>query len=425
MKWILAGIVALIAALADFSGTYVGDMEGAKVRMELKQSGKNLSGTADVMGLKVNVTGTVSDNTATGTMDIGGEKLHFKGTLSGSKLTLKLADVDDDGKVLWSEAETLEFKKEGGAIEPPAKTEKPTEKARPSKPADKTKADLDQAEIKPLGTLKNGKLYEHSSGGKFRYPSDWKLTEAAEYLQLLPPGAAANEFYLIMGDDAQGATDPADPNVGQYLDGQLTAQVPSMKRVGKVQHAPAGNAKGAVYTWEGDVEGVKARTKAYVTIINGAGVALVAIGPADAIKKREPILREIFFTFGWGQGKGDPRLVGEWTHWSYNATSGTEKNSKAVLRADGTFSASWDAESSGNFSGKNQYGNETWYGGYASKNGGGYGGTWFVRGNELTLNFSDGSTETWDFTITAESSGTWLRCYGTDKKKPIEWRKSG
>lgn len=414
MRFIVALIAALYLFVADFTGRYSGEWEGEKFELELKQSGKNLSGSVTNGSVKFPVSGTVDGNSATGTMDIMGEKLHFKATLSGNSLTWKVAEEDDDGKPNWSEADTITFKREGDAkAEPENSRQEPKEK-------DKEKSEKPAANR----TLANGKLFEHSSGGKFRYPVDWKLTEAEGYIQLSPPDAGAKETYLILGESSD-ATDPAAPEVAAYLNEQLVSQVPSMKRVGKVEHAPAGNAKGAVYTWEGDVDGIKARTKAYVTIINRTGIALVAIGPAEKIKDREPILREIFFTFGWGQGKGDPRLVGEWTHWSYSAVSGTERNSKAVLRADGTFSATWDAESSGNFTGKNQYGDEIWSGGYANRSGGGYSGTWFVRGSELTLNFSDGTTETWDFELANENGNIFLRLYGDDKKKPIEWRKSG
>lgn len=393
--------------MANFSGSYSGTQDGTEFKLDLKQEGARVTGEAKGGGITFKLNGTASGDAAEGTLLLEGteEKLFFKATLDADGLQMKIADADDNGKANWAEADTIVFKRTTPA-------EGPAEKPTGGKLAKFSKA--------PTAMLKGGKEYTHASGGKFRYPADWTLKEEEAALVLTPPDAN-NEQFFVVGEKAEGATDPASPEVVAYLDETVRSLLPAMKRVGAVEKATAGAGKGAFLVWEGDHDGRLSQVRAYVTILKGYGISLIALGPKDAIAKRDKALRDIFYTFGWGQGKRDQKLVGTWKHWSYKATSGVESKATAVLNADGTFSYESDSESSGNVNIKNQYGDQTAWGVMYSRNGSGWKGTWTADGSELTLFFEDGTSESFDYEFKQQGANVFLVTYGADRKKPMEW----
>ena len=56
-----------------------------------------------------------------------------------------------------------------------------------------------------------------------------------------------------------------------------------------------------------------------------------------------------------------------------------------------------------------------------SRSGDGWGGTWTATGDEITLNFEDGSSQTFDYVFKQEGANTFLVTYGSDRSKPMEW----
>ncbi|HMS55418.1 MAG TPA: hypothetical protein PKA27_08455 [Fimbriimonadaceae bacterium] len=410
-------IIALVigaCALVDFSGTYKGEFDGEPMTLTLKQSGSSLTGTAKVETFDVTLSATVSGSNADGTLTLLGEKMPVKMTLNGNTLTMKVGEFDEGGKADWEDADEFKLTRSGSAPKP---TEKPSEPAKPSGAGQKASL----FKTTPTETLGNGTLYKHSSGGQFKVPQGWKVEEHEEGLLLVPPTPVEGEIIGISAESAQGKTDPSDPEVLAYLDEVVGAAVPGATRVGKVEPAKAGNGKGVALTWKSSEK----KVRAYVTILKGHGIAVVAIGSESQVDKRENVLKEIFFTLGWGQGQTDKRLVGTWAYYSYSQISGRETKASAVLRADGTFSYRSDSEAASNLSGKNSLGNESWVGWVNSRSGSGYDGTWVAVGNTLTLNFEDGSSESFDFEFQQQGTAFVLKLYGNDPKKPMEWSKQG
>ena len=397
---------------AGFTGTFKGTQDSVEFTLELVESGGKLTGKATSSVLSLSVAGTVTGNKAEGLMTISGtsDKLAFRGTLSGDDLDMKLADVDEAGKANWTEPETIAFKR----VSP----------TTPAEPEAKTSKLLKFSKA-PTDVLKNGKEYTYASGGKVRYPASWSIQETEGALKLVPPDAG-EEVILITGERAEGATDAGSPEVLAYLDSQVQSVLPDMKRVGKAEKASAGNGKGAFLTWEGTIQGKAGQVRGYVTILNGYGVALIALGPKEALDKRDKTLRDIFYSLGWGQGKKDTNLVGTWSYYAYSQISGKETKASARLNADGTFTYESNTEGGNNYSGKDGLGNETWTGWVNSRSGSGWKGTWTAVGGELTLNFEDGSSETFDYTLKQEGANIVLVVTGANKNKPMEWvRQSG
>lgn len=401
----LIAICVLATVLAtDFTGEYTGKLEETEVKLSLTQNGDKLTGSAVMEGVTAKLSGTVADTKAQGSLDLFGEKLPFRATLSGTKLSMEIGEMNDAGKPDFSEADKIEFARKAGP--------KP---ATGGKLSDKVK----QFSNKPTGTLANGKEFVHASGGKFRYPAGWRVEETEEGLKLIPPDAAEGELIFISAEPAQGKTNPADPEIIAYVDQLVTSALPAMKRDGKPEEVRAAAGKGVGLTWKGGGQ----KVRAYLTILKNNGVSLVTLGSEAQVEKRDPILREIFFTFGWGQGKTDARLVGTWQYYSYSQVSGRETKARATLSADGKFTYQSDSEAASNFSGKDGLGNQTWTGWVNSRSGAGYKGTWSASGNTLILNFEDGSSEEFDFAFEQQGTAFVLKLFGNDPKKPMEWSK--
>jgi hypothetical protein len=404
MKIAVALIALLVGLAADFSGTYKGTSEGTEFTLELSQSGTQITGTVKIETASLPVKGTANGDRLDGHVELGSEKMFFRGNLAGDELKLELADPGDDGKADWASAEKITFQRQSKA----GGTGKTTSLAGKFKK-------------EPTNTLKDGQEYTHASGGKFRYPKGWTLRENAELngLQLTPNDAQSGETIFISAESANGKTDPADPEVIGYLDSLVAEAMPGFSRKGKLESVPAGIGKGVLAIWEkGDQQ-----IRAYVTILKGRGASLVAFGPKSQIEKRDAILREIFFTFGWGQGKVDTQLVGTWQYFSYSQISGRSTTAKAVLAADGSFSYQSDSEAASNLSGKDSLGNQTWTGWVNSRSGSGYKGTWTADGTTLTLNFEDGSSENFDYRFEQQGTAFVIKLFGDDKNKPMEWSK--
>lgn len=418
MKSLLTFFIAVVSLTANFSGNYKGSYEGTDITLDLTQSNNSLTGKISALGTTLfTLSGTVDGDTAKGTAKLDTDNLEFKAKLSGEKLSLEIAEVED-GKANWAKADKLEFTRQGGSTA--TQTEKPKSKiAQAIGKADPESAA--QHSKDSVGTLKDGKLYEHATGGKFRYPANWKLTEHQEFLQLSPPDAASGEEYFISAEPAQGKTSPTDKDVLAYLDAVVGELMPGAKRVGKPEDARAGNGKGAILNYEGGQRHVRI----FVTILKGHGASLVCAGTKDQLDKRTPVLKEIFFTFGWGQGKVDPKLVGTWSYYSYSQVSGRETKASSILRADGTFSYSSESEAASNFSGKDGLGNQTWTGWVNSRSGSGYKGTWVADGKTLYLNFEDGSVEEFDYSFEQQGTAFVLKLIGANPNKPMEWSKTG
>lgn len=404
----LLSLVLLFGLVAEkFTGTYTGKLEESSLKLDLTQAGTKLTGTAQAEGITFKIEGTVSGEQATGTVSIIGEKMPFKASFTGEKLIFQIGEYDEAGKPDWSEPDRIEFTRENGV----ASTEKPPKESI----VDKAK----KFSNKPIGTLANGKEYVHSSGGKFRYPAGWKIEEAEGGLKLTPPDAANGELIFISAEPAQGKTDAADPEVIAYVDQLVTQALPAVKRSGKPEEVRAAAGKGVALTWAGGGQ----KVRAYMTILKNNGVSIVAVGTEAQVDKRDPVIREIFYTFGWGQGKTDPRLVGTWQYFSYSQVSGRSTTAKATLAANGQFSYQSDSEAANNYSGKDGLGNQTWTGWVNSRSGSGYKGTWSAAGNTLTLNFEDGSTEQFDFKFEQQGTAFVLKLYGSNPNKPMEWSK--
>ncbi len=411
MRTLRSGLVLVLAVLAlpvfgqEFSGEWLSKTGGTETKMTLKQEGSKLSGTVNADGVELSVSGTVEGKSAKGDLKIASVSLtiKFKATIDGDAMKMTIAETD-----AFEDAELLDFNRVGkasGAVD--------------------TKPSLVNSIFKkePSATLKSGKEYQHASGGKFRYPADWQLSEQEAGLLLTPPDAAANEVVFIVGEPAQGATDPSSPELLAHFDSQVAELMPALKRVGGVEKTAAGGGKAVILTWEGKHDGKEFRVRAFITIMKGFGVALVGVGPKEAVEKRDRQLREIFQTFGWGEGKVDTQLVGNWNHWSYSGSGnyGREEKAHIVLNANGTFSYNGGAETTITAQGTNSLGEQTWVGGANSRTGSGWNGRWTADGRTLILNFEDGTCEIFTYTFKQEGQNTFLVATPEKGGKATEW----
>jgi len=236
-----------------------------------------------------------------------------------------------------------------------------------------------------------GKTYHHPIGFTFWYPDGWTVVESNP-LQLIPPdrGTGAQgptEAYLIVGNAAPGIERADDPRVSQFIEGQLAALLPNARRVGTTEPISTTGGPGALTTWEGtSPTGLQVRACAYVTLLQGYGVGLLAIGERQRVESRQGALREVFGTFGLLESQRDPQVVGTWRNESrYNyrgpaAGVGDDFASTAIsqwaYQADGTFRASGQVSTSANIDTGMQAGG---------------GGRWATGEGHLYMVWADGS----------------------------------
>jgi hypothetical protein len=257
-----------------------------------------------------------------------------------------------------------------------------------------------------------GKTYQHPIGFTFWYPATWTVKVQNEILQLVPPDPGSSpdgptEAYVIFGESVAGENieRPDDPRVVDFLDQQLRTLSPTLKRTGESSTVAMGKGMGAVLDWDGtSPKGDPIRARAFVSIIQSFGVALVGIGLKERVEARDAELRRMFSTFGFGEGQKDPRLVGVWLY-EKNFSSGTFGSTTVRtmrLQADGTFSQGGQTfagmqhtDSGGNVTGSTSVD--------SAKNQ--ERGRWAAGGGKLFLWFDDGSYSELGYYIEDQSDG--------------------
>lgn len=255
--------------------------------------------------------------------------------------------------------------------------------------------------ISSLPIRKKGNIYRHPIGFTFWYPENWKIQETPSGVQLVPPDLESGQYgptegYIVFAQSAQGLTRPDDPRIIQYLEMQVASIAPYLRRTGGLESVKAGTELGILITWEGqNPVGMQMRAYVFAALIKGYGVALAGLGERDRIEGRKSILKEIFSSFGLGEGEKDPRLIGTWRSESYysSRTSSDSFNTTSirymVFQPDGSFS------SGGRFLASTQ--NDYPSGGTSSSSTvdtgspAGERGRWGTGSNRLYLMWDDGS----------------------------------
>lgn len=188
-----------------------------------------------------------------------------------------------------------------------------------------------------------GKTYRHVIGFTFWHPADWTVKEHQEMLQLVPanpsttPQGEPAEVYLILGDNsvgAEGITSPEDPRVAQFMDQAVAQLSPALKRTGAPAPLATATGKGVVMNWEGaSPRGGIVCARAYISLINNYGVALVALCLKDRLPVREAELHRIFTSFAFGAGQRDLQIVGTWNFLTTNSLTNSSPFETAYSRA--------------------------------------------------------------------------------------------
>jgi hypothetical protein len=245
-----------------------------------------------------------------------------------------------------------------GRAAPPAGTQAtPAPGATPPAPTAKDPAGPAAAQVAmPAG--RKGKTYRHAIGFNFWYPADWTVKVMPEFLQLIPPNpgtspAGPTEIYFVVGESVadDGITRADDPRIATYLDQQVAALSPTLKRTDPPKSIKISTGTGTVLNWAGRTESGEVLARAYVSIIKQSGVALMALCLKDRLEARDADLRRMFASFSFGAPRRDARLAGTWTYlttqsmtnWSPFETSysraqlAADTSGSLTLKTDGTW----------------------------------------------------------------------------------------
>jgi hypothetical protein len=333
---------------------YVGTFKNDQMEIKLTGKGQQYTGTIHFNGQQLRATAQETQGRLEGMFQSQGNHFAFTALLKGTTLTFSTG-----GATYMLEKQILN----------PLAATKPTNPLAMPQPA-----------TLPSVSKKMGKTYRHPIGFTFWYPEHWQVQDTELGLQLIPPDIRSNaqgptEAFLILGDSADGISRPDDPRVIQYLESQLVTGLPFLKRIGEVESVDGSGGPGALITWEGkNPSGMQVRARVFTILLHGYGVALVAVGDTDGVNAREPVLRKIFSTFGFGESEKDRRLIGTWqyesTYFSGDFSGTTIRH--MIFQADGAFRsgtrllASSDAGTADSGEGSGEHGqwsagNETLY----------------------------------------------------------------
>jgi hypothetical protein len=314
-----------------------------------------------------------------------GEKLEGSFVFEGETFQFT-AMIENGDLVVTSDGERTVLNRVGGAGE-----------AEPAK--DKPNPLTGGAKSDGKNPYAGWKVIKHPVGVSMRHPADWTVKQSEEGYLLVPPGAVADkEMYVVLGDSAQGLTDPNSPMLLAAIDERVATEVsPMLKRQGGSKPVKAGNGKGVLLVYEAQGQNGKVELRTYATILKDYVVGILAVGEADVIRKRADTLEKMFGTLIIGQSEIDRNLVGQWTKFSEtvldaqsaggrragDASLVGNHNTSVALNPDGTFSMRVQSHSIAGGSGMF----------IENKSDDTYEGTWAAADGKLLLMWKDGSEE--------------------------------
>lgn len=413
--WALA---ASWAMAADYSGSYT----DGKLTVELKAAAAGAGGyagsikmAADAFPCKAQEKG----GALAGTFEMKDASFDFSASLENKTLVLTTGQTTYR---LARQAPAVANPLDVAPAPAPAPAPGPKNPLSGNAPADAPKK------------LPQGKIYKHPTGGTFGYPADWTVNATNQGLQLVPPNPGKNaqgptEAYFIVAESAGGLKRADDPAAIAALEAYVAQQAPGLKRTGEAEKMNAGSQPGVALTWEVSANGQDVRARLYATILNGNAVFLLALGEKKQVMSREPALREVFATFGFGEAQIDKALAGAWHYWSYkgsNTGSGnisSEVRRTAELKEDGTFVISGNVESFISATVKDSGGDKTAYGSVAGQSGSAVKGKWSAGDGRLFLSFDSGSFVSFKYSFKDQGGNKWLLLDSGDGK-PDEWSRN-
>ena len=225
------------------------------------------------------------------------------------------------------------------------------------------------------------------------------------------------ELYLLIGDgvSGEGITRPDHPMVVQYLDQQIKSLSYALQYTGRPVPVPMSSGQGVLLEWQAQgAQGQAIRARAYACILRGYGVALIAFGMKDKLDARDEELRQMFASFGFGEGQKDPQVVGSWqlvsssavqnnspfeTAWS-RAKMASESKSQIVFQTNGTWSRTDVSQTIAGAGG-------VWLDTGPQRNA--QQGRWNAGGGVLYMMWQDGSWEEYKYQVRRTAQGRELR----------------
>ncbi len=121
-------VAANALAKDNYTGTYVIEGELGPLTVALKQDAQGqVQGTMTGEGMELRIQGTTEPPGIKGTVSGDQMQMWFVAQLQGDQLFFKLIEIDEDGKPIYDEAETLILVRQGAASSPPPSAEKAPE----------------------------------------------------------------------------------------------------------------------------------------------------------------------------------------------------------------------------------------------------------------------------------------------------------
>jgi hypothetical protein len=226
--------------------------------------------------------------------------------------------------------------------------------ARAGKPA----VDSDAGATEPAAEPAKGGKRKRIAGGAskqfqgvaFDLPRNWSMESKDGATALVPAGAnpqgVLEEAYVLVSDPEVKKLD--GPEVDASVDQAVQGIQAGAQRKGPPQKVRFGDVDGRLYVYGGaDAEGRKIEVRMHGFLGKTGACALVALGYADVLGRRQKELQGILDSMGappagkkGAAGERPPELVGQWA-WitSFNATSGGGRQTETVLtlNGDGTY----------------------------------------------------------------------------------------
>lgn len=416
------------AASNPFAGKFTGDTLSAEFKVGSESD--TLTGTITHEGATYPATAKRNGDNIAGTFTTQGKELAFTASLVEKQLKLESGGVTHimTRHVEAPPANPLASKKDAG--NPLSKTNQTKDGTTATKDAG---TNTQATRTPPANAIALTKVemetFKHPAGFTFEHPKGWQVQAGQEGILMIPDDAKKDaqgqplEMLVIGGEDASGISAIEDPQVIQYLDGNIKQMFPAFQRVGETEKLQTLLGNGMVLNYEGKTAtNLDGKAVVHATLYRGSGIFLTHLGEKTAVNARQNIARRIFSSFGWTKGQTDNNLVGTWKRSESDSSS---IDSRGYV--GGTTTKTWVFATDGTVA----YGVGTAI--YGSTSGSGYSitidpqqskniskGTWSVNTNILTVIWDEGGSSTYEYKVFPHvENQTGLKLLVPGNKKPL------
>ena len=312
-RWIAEAFAALALLLAAsttgcrdasaLNGAYANE----RLQVEFECDGSEAVGAVVIEGVRYPLRGTVQGGEFVGTFRAAGVIYPLRAERRGDSLivaagkrehVLHVRALSPDAPAAASDT-TVSSTGRGASAGDASRRTPDDDSASPPPSRAAIGASTDKAVAQALS-----EIHSHPVGFDFSSPPGWRVRKLDEQtMKLLPPVVSTEddgvtEVFLVLGDTADGITEPCDPRLVGVAEQVVKALFPTLSRDGPLEKRSSSGRRDALVSWSGTLaDEHDYRARMWMTVFEGNAIGVLAATRTVDFEKRVAIMESVFSSF--------------------------------------------------------------------------------------------------------------------------------